>query len=85
MQENQIKIGTRTTLDYVLTILKLKKKTDKITILARGKSINKAIDVSEIVKGETKPKETQINTTTENFENNNKKYSISAIAIKLTY
>lgn len=85
MQENEIKIGTKSTLDYVLTILKLRKKTNKITILARGKSITKAIDVSEIVKGKEKPSQTQINSTTENFENNNKQYHISAIEIKLAY
>ncbi len=83
--DNQIKIGSKATLDYVLAILKLRKKTDKITILARGKSINKAIDVSEIIKGQTKPKQAEINCSTESFENNNKKYFISAIKINLGY
>ena len=85
MEEKEIKIGTKATVDYVLAILKLRKKTDKITILARGKSITKAIDVSEIVKGEEKPKQTGISSTTEIIENNNKKYCISAIKITLAY
>lgn len=83
--ENEIKIGTKGTLDYVLTVLKLLKTTKKITILARGKSINKAINVSEIIKGQTNPKDSKIISITENFQNNDKQYFISAVKIRLMY
>ena len=80
--ELEIKIGNKSTTEYVLIGLNyIKKGVTKIIILARGKQINKAIDVCEIIRSQTKLKTININSGTETFENIADKMHISSIKI----
>ena len=64
------------------------KKAEKVTILARGKFISKAVDVAEVAKRkfleEQKIEVGEIRIASEEFENSEgKKVSVSAIEIDL--
>lgn len=85
MQKNQnrVFIGIRPVMNYVNeTQMKFKEK-DTIVLCARGRFISKAIDVLEIIKRTIEIELEIISTTTETFEKDNKKISVSAIQIKI--
>jgi DNA-binding protein len=51
MDQNTIFIGKKNTMSYVLAVItQFNQNADMVTIKARGKTISKAVDVSEIVK-----------------------------------
>ncbi len=81
----EIKIGSKPTTQYVHSIFtELKKgKTKKITLLARGKTTSKAIDILEILKGLKKVKSSIVKTGTTIFEHKNEKTSVSTILIEI--
>ena len=82
----EIKIGTKTTSEYVLAGLnQIDKGAKKLTILARGKQITKAIDVCEIIKAQKETVETKTDSCTESFMSNEKKVKISAIKIVMSF
>jgi len=87
IKENEIFVGGKETMRYVLAAMtQLSDGIKEIKIKARGKSINRAVDVAEIVKNRFKKSMTShIETTTERYTGNNgKEMNVSTICITLT-
>lgn len=52
-QENIVYIGRKPVMAYCLAVMtSLKEKESEVTIMARGRSISKAVDVAEIVRNQ---------------------------------
>ena len=83
--ETLMYIGKKPSMNYVLAInARMKKGLDEITIIARGKTISKAVDIAEIVTNKyvTDANDDQLKISTEEIvtDNGNKK-NISTIEI----
>jgi len=87
-QDNVVYIGKKPSLSYVLAaVTQFSNGQSTIFLKARGKSINKAVDVAEIVRNkfaqDTKIKDIKIGT--EHMESESKeKFNVSTIEITLT-
>ncbi len=88
---NIVYIGTKPFMNYVTGVVMqfTTKKRDEVIIKARGKFINRAVDVAEVVKRkflrEQELKITKIKIDSEEFENKEgKKISVSTIEITLS-
>lgn len=69
--ENTVFIGNKTTMNYVFAVQTQSKTQTEINILARGKHISKAVDVSQITLDRflTKWKINNVNVGTDSFYN----------------
>lgn len=88
--ENIVYIGTKPFMNYVTSVVMqfTTKKRDSVVIKARGKFINRAVDVAEIVRKkflkDQNLKIANIKIDSEDFENKEgKKVSVSTIEITL--
>jgi DNA-binding protein len=88
MDQNTIFIGKKNTMSYVLAVItQFNQNADMVTIKARGKTISKAVDVSEIVKNKfvnSLKVEKIIISTEEIITENNTPMKVSAIEIVLS-
>lgn len=87
MDTNTIYIGRKNTMSYVLAVItQFNQGAEEVTIKARGKTISKAVDVSEIVKNKfvntLKVEKIEISTEEITTENNTP-MKVSAIEIQL--
>ncbi len=87
MESNTIFIGKKGTMAYVLAVItQFNQGADDVVIKARGKTISKAVDVSEIVKNKfvNTLKVEAINISTEEIVTENEApMKVSAIEIRL--
>lgn len=88
IESNIIYIGKKVTMSYVLAVItQFNQGANFVVIKARGKTISKAVDVSEIVKNKfvNALKVTSINISTEEITTeNNTPMKVSAIEITLS-
>lgn len=82
---NTIYIGKKETVDYVLATVFSFNHGDEIVILkARGRSINKCVDVAEIVKKEfVAGLSTDVKIDTDTVANDDGKFNVSSMSIEL--
>jgi DNA-binding protein Alba len=86
---NEIFIGNKPFIKYVIATMMQLKEKDSAIIKARGKFISRGVDVAEVVKKRMKELESTnltptISTGTEGFENNEgKQINVSTIDIAL--
>jgi archaea-specific DNA-binding protein len=87
MESNTIYIGKKGTMSYVLAVItQFNQGAEEVVIKARGKTISKAVDVSEIVKNKfvNTLKVQNIDISTEEITTENETpMKVSAIEIKL--
>ena len=88
---NVVYIGTKPFMNYVTSVVMqfTTKNRDEVIIKARGKFINRAVDVAEVVKRKFMKEQeigiTKIKIDSEEFENKEgKKISVSTIEITLS-
>lgn len=88
--DNVVFIGTKPFMNYVTSVVMqfTTKRRDEVTIKARGKFINRAVDIAEVVKRrflqDQKIKIKSIKIDSEEFENKEgKKVNVSTIEITL--
>jgi len=88
LETNIIYIGKKVTMSYVLAVItQFNQGVESVVIKARGKTISKAVDVSEIVKNKfvNTLKVKSINISTEEIiTENNTPMKVSAIEITLS-
>jgi len=88
METNTIFIGKKNTMSYVLAVItQFNQNAEIVTIKARGKTISKAVDVSEIVKNKfvnSLKVEKIVISTEEIITENNTPMKVSAIEIVLS-
>jgi archaea-specific DNA-binding protein len=89
-KENSISVGQKPFMNYITAVVLqfTSKEAKKVTILARGKFISKAVDIAEITRRKflenQKVEVTDVRIASEEFENQEgKKVSVSAIEIDL--
>jgi DNA-binding protein len=88
VRDNVIFVGKKPTMSYVLAVITQFTNGEKVVhIKSRGRSISRAVDVSEIVKnrflGDVKVKEITIGTEERSVEDGNK-INVSTMDIVLT-
>lgn len=87
-QDNQVFIGKKGVMSYVLAVVtQFNKGANEVTIKARGKAINHAVDVAEIVRHRflTSVKVKNISISTDELvSKNGEQERISAIEIVLS-
>jgi archaea-specific DNA-binding protein len=88
-ETNEIFIGNKPFMKYVIATMMQLKEKDSAIIKARGKFISRGVDVAEVVKKRMKETESitlmpEIQTGTEGFENDEGKHiNVSTIDISL--
>ena len=80
---NAILISNKPIGAYILAGKKVMETNDELVIKARGRAINTAVNVAEIMKRE-KLKVKEISTSTETFTKDGKEISVSSINLILT-
>jgi DNA-binding protein len=87
MDEDTIKIGQKSAMVYVGAAMHLYRQGKEIKLLARGKLITKAVDVSQILKNNIikmiEIKEIKIGTVRLKEDNSEREKNVSTIAIIL--
>ena len=87
ISENTVYIGKKPTMAYVFAVMtQFEKDQAEVMLKARGKSISKAVDVTEIVKNKfpDKVEVANIVTSTEEMESEDgKSLRVSAIEVRL--
>lgn len=85
--ENTVFIGKKPTMAYVFAVMtQFEKDAAEVMLKARGKSISKAVDVTEIVKNKfpDKVEVTGIQTSTEEMQSEDgKSLRVSAIEVRI--
>lgn len=83
MRDDEVLVGKKPTMNYVLAAISQLEKHKVCNIQARGKAISKAVDISQIVKNRFKTDATieKVDVGTQTIQDNNKEKSLSSIII----
>jgi len=86
INKNEILIGSKPSMSYVLAMMTRLSSDNTVKVRARGKSISKAVDVTEIVRNKfMKDAKVSVLIGTQKLENRNKqKVNVSTIEITMT-
>lgn len=84
-KDNKIMIGKKPTMNYVMAGLLIFEKSNTCILLARGNSISKLFNVSEILNRKfDNLKYQNINITTDIVEKDDKEYNVTSAEVELS-
>ena len=84
MEEGVVYVGSKPVMNYVLAVItQFEMGAKKVSLLARGKAISRAVDVAEMIKNRLMDVDAKVSIGTDVIESDGKEVRLSVIKIEL--